>query len=45
MENEPLTVRLAGSVATLTFNRLAKKNAITYAMWLEIAEQLSLIHI
>lgn len=41
MENEALTVSLANGVATLTFNRPAKKNAITYAMWLEIAEALA----
>lgn len=40
MENEPLTVRLAGGVATLTFNRPGKKNAITHAMWLDIAARL-----
>lgn len=40
MENEPLTVSLAGGVATLTLNRPGKKNAITLAMWLEIAARL-----
>lgn len=40
MENEPLAFRLAEGVATLTFNRPAKKNAITHAMWIDIAARL-----
>lgn len=37
MENEPLTVSASGGVATITLNRPDRRNAITQAMWHEIA--------
>lgn len=37
MENEPLTVTTSGGVATITLNRPDRRNAITQAMWHEIA--------
>lgn len=41
MENETLIADREGGVVTLTLNRPQKKNAITYAMWLELATQVS----
>lgn len=37
MENAPLTVTASGGVATITLNRPDRRNAITQAMWHEIA--------
>lgn len=37
METEPLLVTTADGVATITINRPARKNAITQAMWVELA--------
>ena len=37
MENEPLTVSVAAHVATLTIDRPHRKNAITHAMWDDLA--------
>lgn len=37
MENEPLTVVCSGGIATITLNRPERRNAITQAMWHEIA--------
>lgn len=37
MEQEPLIVTMAGGVATVTLNRPRRKNAVTHAMWLELA--------
>ena len=36
-ENNPLLVSQRNGIATVTINRLGRKNAITYAMWLELA--------
>ncbi|HWK67104.1 MAG TPA: enoyl-CoA hydratase-related protein [Rhizobiaceae bacterium] len=41
MQNETLIADSDGGVVTLTFNRPQKKNAITYAMWLELATRVS----
>ncbi|MDI6026833.1 enoyl-CoA hydratase-related protein [Corticibacterium sp. UT-5YL-CI-8] len=37
MENEPLNLRIDAGVATLTIDKPARRNALTYAMWLELA--------
>lgn len=37
METEPLQVTAADGVATIVINRPARKNAVTQAMWMEIA--------
>lgn len=37
MENEPLTLTSSGGVATITINRPARRNAITQAMWHDLA--------
>ncbi|CAG1012552.1 enoyl-CoA hydratase [Rhizobiaceae bacterium] len=37
MENEPLMVVCSGGVATITLNRPERRNAITQAMWHDIA--------
>ncbi|QDB99241.1 enoyl-CoA hydratase [Mesorhizobium sp. 8] len=37
MEQEPLMVRMAGGVATVTLNRPRRKNAISHALWLELS--------
>lgn len=41
MEHETLIANCDGGVVTLTFNRPQKKNAITYAMWLELATRVT----
>lgn len=43
METEALITEFASGVATLTFDRPEKKNAITYAMWQDLARQVSAI--
>jgi enoyl-CoA hydratase/carnithine racemase len=43
MENQTLIVDSADGVVTLTLNRPQKKNAITYAMWLELATRVAAI--
>lgn len=41
MKNETLIADSDGGVVTLTFNRPQKKNAITYAMWRELATRVT----
>lgn len=43
METEALITEFAAGVATLTFDRPEKKNAITYAIWQELARQVNAI--
>ncbi len=43
METEALITEFAAGVATLTFDRPEKKNAVTYAMWQELARQVNAI--
>lgn len=39
LEQEPLIVRTADGVATVSLNRPRRKNAITHALWLELASR------
>ncbi|MBT1154228.1 enoyl-CoA hydratase/isomerase family protein [Aminobacter anthyllidis] len=41
METEPLPVTTANGVATVVINRPARKNAITKAMWVELASHVN----
>lgn len=41
MEREPLQVSSADGVATIVINRPARKNAVTQAMWIELARQVT----
>lgn len=43
MGNEALITNFADGVATLTFDRPEKRNAITHAMWLELAARITAI--
>jgi len=43
MENKALIVDSAGGIAALTLNRPEKKNAITHAMWLDLAARVKAI--
>lgn len=43
MENEALITNFADGVATLTIDRPEKRNAITHAMWLELAARITSI--
>ncbi|PWK65809.1 enoyl-CoA hydratase-related protein [Aminobacter sp. AP02] len=41
METEPLLVTVADGVATIVINRPARKNAVTQAMWVDLAGHVS----
>lgn len=43
MENDSLIADFADGIATLTINRPRKKNAITYAMWVDLATHVDAI--
>ncbi|MRX31787.1 enoyl-CoA hydratase-related protein [Aminobacter sp. MDW-2] len=43
METEPLLVMTAGGVATIVINRPSRKNAVTQAMWVDLARHVLLL--
>ncbi|QOF71390.1 enoyl-CoA hydratase/isomerase family protein [Aminobacter sp. SR38] len=43
METEPLLVTTAGGVATIVINRPSRKNAVTQAMWVDLARHVLLL--